>query len=110
MDIKKELQVMKEIDAANKHHLEEWRERMGHGFYFTFGTDPQYPFGVNDYVLIRCKDGKTACSLFNALHPKRPGSDCMNCAFVYSEEEWEHSVKQYYVGREPIESVIVERR
>ena len=110
MDTSKALQIMKEIDEANKSHLEEWRDRMGHSFYFTFGSDPQYPFGRDDYVRITCADAGTACKLFNALHPKRPGSDCMNCAFMYDQSRWDAEVKRWYEGREPIESVIVDRR
>lgn len=107
MDIKRELEIMKEIDMANKRHLEEWRERMGMSFYFTFGSDPEYPFGRDDYVRITCKNAETACKLFNALHPKRPGSDAMNCAFMYDQYAWDRDVKQWYKGREPIEEVAV---
>lgn len=108
MDVKRELEVMKEVKEANERHLQEWRDRMGRNFYFTFGSDPEYPFGRDDYVRITCRDAGTACNLFNALYPKRPGSDAMNCAFMYDQSAWDRDVKQWYEGREPIESVTVE--
>lgn len=107
MDIKRKLEVMKEIDEANKRHLEEWREQMGKNFYFTFGSDPAYPYGRDDYVKITCADEGTACKLFNALHPKRPGHNVMNCAFMYNQIQWDSEVKQWYEGREPIQEVTV---
>lgn len=78
-------------------------------FYFTFGTDPQYPYGINDYVLIRCPDAGTACKLFNAIHPKRPTHNVMNCAFMYNETQWEMGVKKHYTGREPVETITISR-
>lgn len=77
--------------------------------YFTFGTDPRFPFGQNDYVVVRCDDIDTACDLFNAVHPKRPGSNAVNCAFIYHEDVWERHCKQHYKGREPVETITVNR-
>lgn len=109
MDTKRKLGVMREIEAANKRHVEEWKhEQTGRNFYFTFGSDLEYPFGRDDYVRITCRDMGTACKLFNALHPRRLGSNAMNCAFMYDQQAWDRGVKQHYEGREPIESVTVE--
>lgn len=104
--MKRKLEVMREIDAANKKHLEDWKAAQPKNFYFTFGTDPRYPFGYNDYVLILCKDARTACKLFDAVHPPRT-EGIMNCAFMYGEEQWEKGVKEHYQGREPIEVISV---
>lgn len=78
-------------------------------FYFTFGSDPEFPFGWNDYVLIQCANEGEACRLFNAVFPKRPKSNCMNCAFMYNKLQWERGVKTHYEGREPAASIIVSR-
>lgn len=109
MDMKRKLEVMEEINDANKRHVEEWKQEQEapHNFYFTFGTDPLFPYGYHDYVLIRCRDESDACRLFNARFPKRPGHNVMNCAFMYNEAQWEKSVKQHYADREPAESIIV---
>ncbi len=111
MDIKSKLEIMDQEKEANKRHVEEWKIQKEniHSFYFTFGTDPLFPYGYHDYVLIMCSNEGEACKLFNALHPKRTGSNVMNCAFMYNEAQWEKGVKQHYVGRDPIEQIIVVR-
>ena len=54
-------------------------------FYFTFGTDPDYPYGRNDYVLVEAQNLNQAIDIFTMIHPKRPGSDCVNCFFRTSK-------------------------
>lgn len=77
---------------------------------FTFGSDPRYPFGPNDYVEIEAEDINQACLLFQAVHPNRPGSDCVNCAFFYSEQKFNEFRDLHYRGVEPIETITVRRR
>lgn len=74
-------------------------------FYFTFGTDPEYPYGQDDYVLVYADNLAEAVEKFKAKHPNRPGSDCVNCAFWYNEEQWNKSTKQYYGDRKPVEVI-----
>lgn len=57
-------------------------------FYFTFGRDPQYPYGIDDYVVVEAKGYCEACSVFNIVHPPREGSNLINCAFIYSEKQF----------------------
>ena len=111
MDIRQKLELMEQEKEANKRHFEEWKKQMTnvHSFYFTFGTDPLFPYGYHDYVLIICRDESEACKLFNTLHPKRLGSNVMNCAFMYNETQWELNTKKYYAGRDPVETIIVTR-
>ena len=78
-------------------------------FYFTFGSDPEFPYGRDDYVLIKADDVGTAVGLFRAVHPNRPKSNCLNCAFMYNEAQWELT-KQYYIGVDPIETISIERK
>ena len=78
-------------------------------FYFTFGTDPDFPFGPDDYVLIQCSDIGDAVRLFKALHPNRPKTNCLNCAFFYNEAQWQTGTKKYYEGRDPAETITVSR-
>lgn len=67
-------------------------------FYFTYGSDKQFPY-QNGYSKIIAEDIQEACRLFNAVHPKRKGSGCMNCAFYYNEVQWnswDSKLKIYY--------------
>ena len=57
-------------------------------YFFTFGSDPRYPFGRNDYVMVEAENANRACELFRERHPNRPGSNCINCAFIYGEREF----------------------
>ncbi len=72
-------------------------------FYFTFGSDPAYPYGIDDYVVILAKNGYEAQMAFKAMHPNRPDSDSLNYAFDYTEKTWE---AQYYGDRPPVETII----
>lgn len=74
-------------------------------FYFTFGTDPAYPYGINDYVLVRAENGNEACEKFKAKHPNRPRSRFINCAFIYTQEEFDSFREKYYKGVEPAETI-----
>ena len=78
-------------------------------FYFTFGSDPEYPFGQNDFVEIEAEDGEQACDLFRVLHPNRPCRPLLNCAFIYCEETFNKFRDQYYKGVEPVETIAVKR-
>ena len=78
-------------------------------FYFTFGSDPQFPYGRDDYVLVQCKDMGEAYKLFKAIHPNRPLTNTLNCAFVYNEQQWQTGARKYYEGQDPIETIAVSR-
>lgn len=77
--------------------------------FFTFGSDDHFPYGPNDYVEVEAPTGAEACRLFQALHPNRPGSGCLNCAFYYTEESFNTFRDKYYKGVEPIETITVRR-
>lgn len=78
---------------------------MSKRYYFTFGSDPHYPYGINDYVVVEADGYSEACYLFNAVHPPRTGSDLLNCAFVYSEERFQEDCAKYYPGVQPKEII-----
>ena len=79
--------------------------------YFTFGSDPRFPYGRNDYVEVEAEDMHQACELFNLLHPPRnEGSNIVNCAFIYSEEKFNTFRDKYYKDVPPIETISVRRR
>ena len=54
--------------------------------YFTYGTDKQYPFQCG-WSLVIAESFETALMLFDSYHPRRENG-CINCAFIYNEEEF----------------------
>lgn len=72
-----------------------------HSWYFTFGTDPEYPHGFNEFVEVHADTESQADKKFMARYPCRPGSSLMNCAFVYNEEKWKEIYKKHYSGTRP---------
>ena len=56
-------------------------------FYFSFGSDPQFPF-YKGWVEVAADTLEKAIEKFRARYPDRaPG--IVNCAFWYSQEQWE---------------------
>lgn len=55
-------------------------------FYFTYGTDPAYPF-QGGWTEIEAPDPDKAGEIFSAVHPDRHAG-IRNCAFTYTEEEF----------------------
>lgn len=74
-------------------------------FYFTFGSDHAYPYGREDFVMVEAENLNQAIQLFNAVHPKREGSDCVNCAAWYGEEFFSNIHDRYYRGVAPKEII-----
>ena len=60
-------------------------------FYFTYGTDPAYPFR-GGWTLIIAPDEGIAAQIFRAFHPDRPGHYCLNCADYYHADYFEQSL------------------
>jgi len=56
-------------------------------FFYTFGTDPGFPF-YRGWVEVQAKDLPQADAVFRTFFPDRH-SNCLNCAFVYTEDEFE---------------------
>lgn len=71
-------------------------------YYFTFGSDEQYPF-PNRYMVVYAVGEHEAVRIFMKHHPNRPGSNSYNAAFCYSRSQWEEEVKDYYQNEEPAE-------
>ena len=55
-------------------------------FYFTFGSDPGFPF-QNTYIIVLAESEKAAVEKFREKYPDRH-TGTVNCAFWYSEEHW----------------------
>lgn len=63
-------------------------------YYITFGSDEAFPF-PNSYIVVEAENERKANELFQKHYPNRPGSDCLNYAFMYTEREWAN-VRYYY--------------
>lgn len=57
-------------------------------FYFTYGSDARFPY-QSDWTEIEAPDLECAIEIFRQYHPDRPGSGCINCAFYYTQEQWD---------------------
>lgn len=57
-------------------------------FYFTYGTDRGYPFR-GGWTIIHAPNIESAINIFQAIHPNRYGSNCLNCADYYTAERFE---------------------
>ena len=80
-------------------------------FYFTFGSDDGYPYGADEYVMVKANNLNEAISLFKTVHPNR-NNGCVNCAFWYSEEQWNggNGTSRYYKGIDPVEVISTEHK
>lgn len=56
-------------------------------FYFTYGTDPKYPF-QGGWTLVYATSMAVAQRIFKSIHPNREGSDLLNCAWCYTHEQF----------------------
>lgn len=72
--------------------------------YFTFGDHPQFPFGREDYVVSEGLDKRDAIAKFRMRHPD-VNEGLLNCAFYYSEDEFDNIRKEFYSGRKPAEVI-----
>lgn len=57
-------------------------------FYFTFGTSPSFPY-QNGWVVVQAPTKLAAINVFCSYYPRR--ADCINCSFVYTEEEFKRT-------------------
>lgn len=76
-------------------------------YYFTFGTSPKFPYGEKDFVEVTARTMYESEQRFREAHPDRtPG--CLNCAFVYTEAEFNQIRSKYYGNVEPVEELSAE--
>lgn len=74
--------------------------------YFTFGSDPRFPYGINDYVVTIGKDRRDCVDAYRKKHPDRDDSGIINCASVYSADEWARIEKEYFKDVQPKEVIV----
>ena len=70
-------------------------------FYFTFGSDEGYPRECrNGYVKVIATDEREAFAIFRTAYPDRHAG-CLNCAFYYTQRQWDEFVGAHYIGIAP---------
>lgn len=85
------------IDFINSHP-----QCGAHSWFYTFGRDPRFPHGIDDFVEVHANSRNEADEKFKANYPNRPGSDALNCAWVYGEEAWKPVYHGFYEGIKPV--------
>lgn len=81
----------------------EYVSKQRNKFYFTFGSDSGFPY-QNTYLVVIADCKGEAMTKFQKKYPNRH-KDCLNCAFVYNEEQWSRSLNQVYYSWEPVEII-----
>ena len=76
---------------------------MKQNFYFTYGTSTSFPF-QNGYTKVIAQTRATAIRLFQMIHPNQT-ENVINCAFIYSEKEFENTVCATQKCHETIEGM-----
>lgn len=79
-------------------------------YYFTFGSDKQFPYGRDEFVVVTAENALQACNLFRVVHPSRKGSNFINCSEVYSEQDFEEFRDKYYHNVLPVEMITITKR
>ena len=62
-------------------------EKGNKNFYFTYGTDKNFPF-ILGWTRVVAPSYMAAIAAFNAYHPKRGEYSTINCADIYTEEQF----------------------
>lgn len=76
-------------------------------YYYTFGSNPAFPYGIDDYVEVTARTMHESTIAFRLKHPDR-SEDCLNCAFIYTEDEFNQIRDKYYGNVSPVESLNTE--
>lgn len=71
-------------------------------YYFTFGSHEMFPY-KNTYLIVKADNRTVAIEKFREKYPDK-NNNCVNCAFIYDEEEWEKSLNKTTYG-EPAEII-----
>lgn len=80
-----------------------YRNAQPKSYYFTFGSNPAYPYGREDFIQILARDIHEAAAIFRKHYPNRPGSTSLNCADYYTEKQFSAIRPEYYAGKQPAE-------
>lgn len=75
--------------------------------YFTFGSDPKFPYGRGDYVVVVGAGMNDCVQTFKKKYPNEKGREnIVLCADYYTAKQWEANVKEYYENVSPKEILV----
>lgn len=75
-----------------------------HPWYFTYGSDSNYPFARGEYVVVRAPSYEDAIAEYQKKYPNRV-AETVNAAFIYSQEEWNRICLEHYNGISPADVI-----
>lgn len=73
--------------------------------YYTFGSDPAFPFGRGEYVNIIGQDIRDCNAAFRKHFPPRDSSNVLNCSDYYTRERWEQICREHGYG-DPVKTFV----
>lgn len=73
--------------------------------YYTFGSDPAFPFGRDSYVKIIGQDVRDCNAAFRKHFPSRDGSNTLNCSDYYTQKRWKQICRDYDY-KDPVKTFI----
>lgn len=76
-----------------------------HRLYFTFGSNPVFPYGREDYIVAVGNDTQDCLRAFQKKYPNQT-ANTLNCADWYTVTEWKKVTETYYKDKEPKEILI----
>lgn len=93
-EAKKVRSEIKDMDSGHAQNIvyfcaklkEEIEALLLHNFYFTFGSNPDFPY-PGGYLIVKAFDLNAAIEKYRAMYPD-VNENVVNCAFFYSENEW----------------------
>lgn len=75
--------------------------------YYTFGTEPYFPYGEGEYIVVEAPTPELCHALFRSKHPDRCESS-LNCADYYPEHEFEENIRdKWFKDVDPSEYLTV---
>jgi len=75
-----------------------------HPWYFTYGSDSNYPFTRGEYVVVQAPSYADAIAEYQKKYPNRV-AETVNAAFIYSQEEWNSIYLEHYNGISPADVI-----
>jgi len=73
-------------------------------WYFTYGSDPSYPFTRGEYVMVLASSYEEAVYKYQKKYPNKV-AETVNAAFIYSNAEWLRISAEYYDGVSPADVI-----
>lgn len=74
-------------------------------YYITFGSAEYFPYGRDEYVLVKADNEMLARKTYRKVHPDYH-EGILNFSSIYNEEEWNEISDKYYKDIKPAEILV----